>query len=162
MNKKAFSLTELIFVIVIVGILAAMAVPKFRGVTQNAKVSSELATASTIQSALEDIHSDWIISDEGSFSWGNGKSEKELNQEGYPKQLGECPDRPFSWILKNSSTLDAKWSCQQKGAIFIYRGPASSLASGVAQNGSGKPDKNDCWLYNPKDGTFELQEDCKL
>ncbi len=154
--QKAFSLIELIFVIVIIGILAAVAVPKFRGLSQNSKISAELATASTIQSAIDDVHSQWITADE-SFTWGNGKTEADLNKEGYPAQLGDCPPA-FNWILKNSSTVDAKWSCRKKGAIYIYRGPASSPNSNVKENGPGKPDSNDAWIYDPKKGTFELQE----
>ena len=156
--KRAFSLLELIFVIVIIGILAAVAVPKFRGLSKNSKISAELATASTIQSALEDIHADWVVS-EGDFTWGNGKTNGDLTSNGYPKQLGDCPPA-FNWILKNSSTVDGKWSCQKDGNRYIYRGPASKSNSHVADNPADKPDSNDCWIYDPQKGTFELHEDC--
>ncbi len=158
--NKAFSLIELIFVMVVIGILAAMAIPKFRGLSSNAKVSSELATASTIQSAIEDIHSDWIVS-EGTLEWGNGKNENDLNANGYPKQLGDCPPA-FNWILKNSSTIDTKWQCKSQSGKYIYRGPASDPQKGAPENGEGKPDKNDCWVYDPNQGTFELNEGCNL
>ena len=160
MTKKAFSLIELIFVMVVIGILAAMAIPKFRGLSSNAKVSSELATASTIQSAIEDVHSDWIVS-EGTLEWGNGKNEKNLTANGYPKQLGDCPPA-FNWILKNSSTIDTKWRCKAKDGKYIYRGPASDPTKGAPENGEGKPDKNDCWVYDPAQGTFVLNEGCDL
>jgi len=39
MNKKAFTLIELIFVIVIIGVLASVAVPKFNKVFENSKIS---------------------------------------------------------------------------------------------------------------------------
>ena len=158
--KRAFTLLELIFVIVVIGILAAMAIPKFSGLAKNSKITSELATASTIQSAIEDVHSEWVVSESG-FTWGNGKTEKDLTSEGYPKQLGDCQNgHPFNWILKNSSTVDAKWSCSVDNGKFVYRGPASQSSSGVKENGEGKPDSNDCWIYDPKTGSFDLQEDC--
>ncbi len=160
MSKKAFSLIELIFVMVVIGILAAMAIPKFRGLSSNAKVSSELATASTIQSAIEDVHSDWIVS-EGSLEWGNGKNENDLTANGYPKQLGDCPPA-FNWILKNSSIIDTKWQCKAKDGKYIYHGPASNPQKGAPENGEGKPDKNDCWIYDPNQGTFKLNEGCNL
>jgi len=160
--RKAFSLIELIFIIVIIGILAMVALPKFRGVTANSKVSAELATASTIQSAIEDVHSDWIVS-ESDFSWGNGKTLVNLNDKGYPKQLGECSDnKPFNWILKNSVTVDSRWECKKQDSLYIYRGPASKSDSGVNDNGEGKPDSDDCWVYDPENGTFELKEGCNI
>ena len=76
--RKAFTLIEIIMVLVIIGILSAVAVPKFSGLSANSKVASELATASTIQSAIDDVHSEWTISEEG-FSWGNGKDETDVN-----------------------------------------------------------------------------------
>ena len=165
--KKAFTLIELIFVIVIIGVLAAVAIPKFSHLSSNAKISSEMATAATVQSALDDIHADWITS-EGEFTWGNKQNvncsdDDDTNDgkfdcyKGYPKKLGECgsDSKAFSYLLKNSSTVDAKWSCTGNSD---YHGPASSADSGVAQNSNDKPDSNDHWEYNDTNGTFILEE----
>ncbi len=160
MTKKAFTLIELIFVMVVIGILAAVALPKFRGLSSNAKITAEIATASTIQSAIEDVHSDWIVSESG-FTWGNNKNENDLNDKGYPKKLGDCPPA-FNYILKNSANTDAKWQCSAHNNLYVYRGPASQTSSGVKENGSDKPDSNDCWVYDPNEGTFSLNEDCNL
>jgi len=161
--KKAFTLIELIFVIVIIGVLAAVAIPKFSHLSSNAKISSEMATAATVQSALDDIHADWITA-EGSFNWGNGNSidcSKGSDalfdcDKGYPKKLGDCDNnKAFFYLLKNPSTVDAKWSCTGNSD---YHGPASSTDSGVAQNSNDKPDSNDHWEYNDTNGTFILEE----
>jgi len=162
MQKTAFTLIELIFVIVIIGVLAAFAVPKFSGLTSNSKISAELATASTIQSAIDDVHSEWIMNEDG-FTWGNHKDQDDVNDEGYPKKLGDCNDTSpiaFNWILKASSVTDAKWTCKDNNdGTFTYHGPASSTNSGVSENGNGKPDTNDAWEYNTTDGTFNSLED---
>ena len=166
MQKRAFTLIELIFVIVIIGVLAAVAVPKFAGLSSNAKISSEMATAATVQSALDDIHSTWITS-EGEFTWGNNQkvncSDGDSSNDGefdcdsgYPRNLGNCSGgNPFEYLLKNPDTLKAKWSCSDNSD---YRGPASNPNSGVSNNDDTKPDSNDRWDYNNSVGSFTLQE----
>jgi prepilin-type N-terminal cleavage/methylation domain-containing protein len=44
MKRNAFTLVELIFVIVIIGVLAAVAVPKFKNLKQNAEVKAAIKT----------------------------------------------------------------------------------------------------------------------
>ena len=163
--KKAFTLIELIFVIVIIGVLSAVAIPKFAHLSSNSKVAAELATASTIQSAIDDAHSEWVIS-EGSFNWGSqttdcSSSSSNFNcSDGYPQQLGDDCSHVFNRILKSSATVDAKWTCVDNNTSKL-RGPASKSDSGVnATDGDGKPGSGDCWKYSDTNGTFTLDEGC--
>lgn len=51
-NKKGFTLVELVVVIAILGVLSAIAVPRFAGTLNNSKVTADQASAKTIVSAL--------------------------------------------------------------------------------------------------------------
>ncbi len=53
-NNKGFTMVELLVVLVIVGILAAVATPVFLGNTKKAKASEAVATMSLIRQALRD------------------------------------------------------------------------------------------------------------
>ena len=51
-SKKAFTMVELVFVIVVIGILAAIAVPKFAATRDDATITKAIATIGSIRSAL--------------------------------------------------------------------------------------------------------------
>lgn len=51
-NRKAFSMLELVFVIVIIGLLAAVAVPKFAVTRDDAVLTQAKNTVSSIRSAI--------------------------------------------------------------------------------------------------------------
>jgi general secretion pathway protein G len=52
-NNSAFTLVEIMVVIVIIGILAAAIIPQFVGTTEDAKVSTAKADISQLENALE-------------------------------------------------------------------------------------------------------------
>lgn len=52
-NKKGFTLIELIIVIALLGVIAAIAVPRYGNVLENAKKDSDDVTAEMVQKAAE-------------------------------------------------------------------------------------------------------------
>ncbi len=152
---RAFTLIELIFVIVLIGILSVVALPRFTGMRDNAKIASELSTAASVQTALDACHGEWIIN-EGSFVCGKDIDPSDPSQfdnaTGFPKTLGADNTHPLNRILKNADNL--KWVRDSAGH---YRGPASNNGVG-AKNPDipGKPDSNDYWVYDASTGEFRL------
>ncbi len=170
MQKSAFTMVELIFVIVIIGILASIAIPKFSSIKDGAKKSAEIATISAVATALDSANGEWSIN-EGDFTWGNHQPGSLLNSQGYPNILSKNGD-VFGAVIKGKNTKFTRQNTINSSDynISIFTGPASDPQNGVkydkgAPNSdiANKPDKNDFWIYafftNPnKTCTYNAKE----
>lgn len=56
MKKRGFTLIELIFVIVIIGVLAAVAVPKFQNLKESAKVNNLIKIVKDMQTSIPSVY----------------------------------------------------------------------------------------------------------
>ncbi len=147
--KRGFTLIELIFAIVIIGLLTTMAVPKFTGLRDNAKISAEMQTAQSVQTMLDAINAQWVTS-RCDFKWGVKElnSSITLNTSGYPNNLGANLEN----VIKNAKD----WSCESSGSHGSKcKGPASKT-NGVTTCKDGKPCVGKYWSYDAINGTFEL------
>ncbi|WP_456479679.1 type II secretion system protein [Nautilia sp.] len=102
--KRGFTLIELIFVIVIIGVLASFAIPKFTNLTTHAKSAGIKSLVTSVQSAVDNIHGKWIVND--NYSWigadGVDHSADFNSSSGYPAKLdgGAGSENLFSYVLK--------------------------------------------------------------
>lgn len=149
--KKAFTLIEIIFVIVLIGVLSAVAIPKFASLSDNAKISAEMQTASAVQSSLDNINAQWISS-RCEFSFGaKDLNSTTLNTHGYPVS-NATNGNIIEQTLKNVKD----WTCNENSSKCT--GPASTSTKGVkkCKADTTKPCITRYWKYDATKGTFEL------
>ena len=103
MKKSGFSMLEIIFVVVILGILAGVAIPKFAVSTKKAYITKAKTTINNIRSAVLTIKSEGILT-------GNSSYPEKLDNLG---STSNDNDNLFDKVLQNpilSSTEDGGWS----------------------------------------------------
>ena len=103
--KKSFTLIELIFVIVIIGLLGTFAVPKFMQTYFSAKSSSAKSVVSSLRSAIEVKHGENIIDDSSTENYPFPLDNAELNASG---------QKLFSRVLKNPINSCLSTDCWYK------------------------------------------------
>ena len=75
-NRKGFTLIELLIVVVIIGILAAIAIPKFAATKDKAKLASVKTDVRNLMTAQEAYFSDYATY---SASWANLQTNSNAN-----------------------------------------------------------------------------------
>lgn len=123
--KKSFTLIELIFVIVIIGLLASIAVPKFMTTKSAASGVSAKGIVSSLRTAIETKHGEWLIDDslgssDGYSSTGYPDRLDENNSAGAPKLFDRVVNG--SPLLKNpiNACKDDEIDCWEKLDTYIY------------------------------------------
>ena len=94
--KKAFTMVELIFVIVILGILAMVALPRLAGSKKDAEITRAKAEIAAIRSAIQTYRGANILAQKGS---------------GYPEKL----DKKTIEEITNGTKLGSNWTVSEDG-----------------------------------------------
>ncbi len=174
MKRSGFTMVELIFVIVIIGILSAVALPKFGGIRDKAKVNSEISAMGSFDSAItaakefqmDDFNNgevNWYDLDASSAgATGDTAINTALRSANSAKSvLGGIGKKVDSLKAVGYAGLDADGNASATAGELYYSlvlitSTASDSTNGVKQPADveendipGKPDRNDFWVFNP-------------
>lgn len=128
-NKRGFTLIELVIVIVLIGILAATALPKFANLTTQAYTASNQGIAGSLGAAVSVAHAAWVSQGASGTTLTtagelNGLS---VNANGWPDggaastttiSAGQC-FTVWTGVLNNPPTAIAAGSCATTGCYFV-------------------------------------------
>jgi prepilin-type N-terminal cleavage/methylation domain-containing protein len=134
-NKNGFTIIELIMVMIIIGVLAAVAIPRFQDVVIESEVAVEQRVINTIYNGLETYAREKYVAN-GVRSW---------------------PENPFTALSKLPPDYDADLYVlslmKDRDWIFTGDGNNSEYNNTIAH--LRKSDSISTWGYNPVNGEID-------
>ena len=127
-TRKGFTLIELLIVVVIIGILAAIAIPKFANTKDKAKIASMKTDLRNLMSAQEGHFADWQAYATAAVAAGPSTAANLVfvPTRGNTLVLGVPTANGFSATMTNATLAEAK-TC----GIFVGPTPPAGMAAGV-------------------------------
>jgi len=114
MKRAGFTMIELIFVIVILGILAAVAIPKLAATRDDAKISKMMTNVST------------VISDAGNYYTSQGGT----NWKAATTKANNVTNVPLYTDTKGTTSADnTQWAPAAGGTFYLVADPGAATAS---------------------------------
>ena len=102
-NQKGFTLIELIMVTIILGILAAVAIPRYASTVDKAEAAAEDAVISSIEAGLETYAIEQLM-DNGRRSWPTNPFDAlETKPAGYDADDSDDADTDGEWTYNTTS-----------------------------------------------------------
>ena len=118
-TKKAFTMIELVFVIVVIGILSAIAIPRFAATRDDAVISKARTTVASVRSALSTERQKQIL--RGEFGDINASA------------VGNNFVNLLEYAVKSCSTSKCGgWSTS--GSTYTFYGPSGNAAFTLSNN----------------------------
>ena len=131
-NERGFTLIELVIVILILGIMAAIAIPKFFNVSEDAKYSAVQGAIGGVRSAI----ANYYAKEAARTGTGVYPTLAQLT-DGTTVMDTDIPTNPYTSPLIN--TVESTTSAKGTQPCLVGAGPATSTKA---------------WCYNVTPGTF--------
>lgn len=121
-NEKGFTLIELIIVIVILGIIAGVAIPKFIGLSVSAKDAAARGVGGALSSSTTSMHANYLI---------NGTDYNANNVVGNTQFAGGITSANFT-------VTDTSITCNYKGGnyVWVYTARSGDVSGYLTENTS--------------------------
>ena len=134
-NKNGFTIIELIMVMIIIGVLAAVAIPRFQDIVVESEVAVEQRVINTIYTGLETYAREKYI-DNGVRSW---------------------PENPFTALSKLPPDYDVDLFVlsQMKDRDWVFTGDGNNSSYNNKIAHLRKSDSIAVWGYDPITGTLD-------
>jgi type IV pilus assembly protein PilA len=112
-NRKGFTLIELLIVVVIIGILAAIAIPKFANTKDKAYVAAMKSDLRNLATYEEQYAAD----QNGAYFSGNGTAQGFTPSQNVTVSASLVAGPPQSWTATATHSLSAKTCSNTTGTI---------------------------------------------
>ncbi len=125
-NQNAFTMIELVFVIVVIGILSAVAIPKFAATRDDAVITKAMTTIASVRSALSTERQKRILRGEfdplTAIDTGTANAEGDTIFDHYDGDVNESLVLQYPITSCSSATSRGCW-IKTAGNTYNYRMP---------------------------------------
>ena len=109
-NEKGFTLIELIIVIIILGIIAGVAVPKFIGLSASARAAAARGVGGALSSSISALHSKYLLNTTQDYNIADVISNTTL--------AGGVTSADFTYVANATNGFDT--TCDYQGTNFVW------------------------------------------